>query len=103
MPQWSRDTAALRARYPDERWTGACSRADAELLLRYDHHVVWVGGRAALLLTYPWAADGIGARPEPLAFEISFTYPRGHPPVPRDVQSVVERITFAPSGPHEPA
>jgi len=94
--------AAFRSgRYPDERWTGTCSRADAELLLRYHHHVVWIDGRPALLLTYSWAADGLGAQPEPLVFAVSFTYPRGHPAAPREVQALIERLTFAPVDPHQ--
>ena len=102
MPRWSRDFDALRARYPDERWVGACARADAALLLRYDHHVVWVDGRPALLLTYAWAVEGLDALPEPLAFEVSFTYPRGHPAAPREVQAVVDRIVFTLAGPRDP-
>lgn len=103
MPRWSRDSAALGARYPDERWTGLCPRADAELLIRYDHHVVWVGGRAALLLTYASGAAESAGTPGPLACEVSFTYPRGHPRAPREVQSVVDRIQFAPVEPRDGA
>ncbi|HEY3287272.1 MAG TPA: hypothetical protein VGJ96_09185 [Gemmatimonadaceae bacterium] len=101
MPRWSRDAAVLHRRYPDERWVGSCSRADAAFLLRYDHHVVWVGGRPALLLTYAWAAAGLDAHAEPLAFEVSFTYPRGHRAAPREVQAVVDRIPFAPAEPRD--
>jgi hypothetical protein len=95
MPQWSRDSDALRSRYPDERWVGTCSREAAALLLRYDHHVVWVSGRAALLLTYAWAAEGLEAHTEPLAFTISFTYASGHPAAPHEVQALVDGLTFS--------
>ncbi|MBV9880595.1 MAG: hypothetical protein JO180_08865 [Gemmatirosa sp.] len=101
MPRWSRDTAALRARYPDERWVGTCARGDAALLLRYDHHVVWIGGRPALLLTYGWAAEPLEAQPEPLRFEVSFTYARGHPAAPPAVQALVDGIALAPARPGE--
>ena len=57
MPRWTRDPAALRARHPDERWASACPREAAAVLLRHDHHVVRIGGRPALLLTYGWAAE----------------------------------------------
>ena len=103
MPRWTRDSAILAERYPDERWVGTCSRADAAVLLRYAHHVVRIGGRPALLLTYPWAAEGLDALAEPLAFAVSFTYPRGHPAAPPDVQALVDRLVFAPGGPRDPA
>lgn len=96
MPRWTRDPAALRDRYPDERWTGVCPPAAVAMLLRYDHHVVWIGERPALLLTYPWAVEGLADSAAPLAFEVSFTYARGHPPAPREVQAVVDQIAFAP-------
>jgi len=94
MPRWSRDPIALRERYPDERWTATCPRADAARLLHYDHHVVWIDGRRALLLTSPWAVTGLEAVPEPLTFEVSFTYPRGHRTAPADVQAIVDRLVF---------
>jgi hypothetical protein len=96
MPQWSRDQAELRARYPDERWVSRCVPSDAELLLRYDHHVVWIGGRPALLLTYAWAALGLEAHDEPLAFEVSFTYAPWHPAAPKTVQAIIDRLIFTP-------
>jgi hypothetical protein len=102
MPRWFRDPIALRDRYPDERWTATCSRADAALLLRYDHHVAWIGGRPALLLTYRWAATGLEGLAEPLAFEVSFTYPRGHPASPMEVQAVVDRLAFVPTASCDP-
>ena len=97
MPRWNRDADSLQARYPDERWTGSCARSDAGLLLRHDHHVVWIGGRAALLLTSSWATKELDEWEEPLQFEVSFTYPRGHPSAPSEVQAVVDRLDFAPS------
>lgn len=96
MPRWSRDRDALRDRYPDERWIGSCARASADLLLRHDHHVVWIGGRPALLLTCHWAVNRLDFSPEPLTFEVNFTYSRGHPPAPPQVQAVVDGITFSP-------
>jgi hypothetical protein len=96
MPQWKRDAPADRARYPDERWRGTCARESAALLLRYDHHVVWIGGRAALLLTYAWATQPLDAWLEPLAFEVSFTYARGHPRAPAEVQALVDSLTLRP-------
>ncbi len=94
MPQWNRDRSP--GSYPDERWQSICPAEAVILLLRYDHHTVWIQGRQALLLTYPWAAeeraDSNTARP----FEVSFTYAAGHPSAPREVQAVVDRLVFAP-------
>ena len=97
MPQRSRDLDAPRARYPDERWAATCSREVAARLLRYDHHTAWIDGRPALLLTYHWAAEPLDAQPEPLTFEVSFTYARGHSSAPSDVQALVRTLTFAPA------
>lgn len=64
------------------------------MLLRYDHHVVQIHGRPALLRTYYLATDSA----EQLAahsVEVSFTYVRGHPAGPASVQAVVDRLVFA--------
>ncbi len=95
MPQWSRDRVPDHAKYPDERWQAACPRQFAELLLRYDHHVVWIAGRSALLLTYAWATDAPGDWPTELPFEVSFTYAVRHPKAPGEVQRVVDQLRFA--------
>jgi hypothetical protein len=96
MPQWSRDRAVDRAKYPDERRRSRCPRTAAPLLLRYDHHVVWLDGRAALLLTYRWAEQSPDSWPDELPFEVSFTYAPGHPAAPAEVQRIVETLTFSP-------
>ena len=99
MPQWSRDRRADRAKFPDERCSARCPRADAPLLLRHDHHVVWINSRPALLLTYRWAESAPEEWPDALPFDVSFTYAPGHPPAPPDVQRIVDSLSFAP---HEP-
>ena len=100
MPQWTRNPDALRERYPDERWAGTCSREAAAFLVRYDHHVVRVRGREALLLTYHWSFESLDAKPEPFRFEVSFTYPSGHPSAPREVQLLVDQLTLVPMEDH---
>ena len=40
----------------------ACAAGDVELLRQYDHHVVTVSGRAALLLSYHLWSEPDGAR-----------------------------------------
>jgi hypothetical protein len=89
MPRWSLDREAAASRHPDERWSGNCSRAIAAILIRYDHHTVWLEGRQALLLTYHWNAAPLDEQIEPLQFTVSFTFARGHPAAPPDVQSLV--------------
>ena len=99
MPQWSRDRAADQAKYPDERARAYAPPAARPLLRRYDHHVVRVGGRAALLLTYHWDVEQHDERladDTPWPFEVSFTYPAGHPLAPADVQAIVDALAFTP-------
>ena len=95
MPQWSRDRSREAARYPDERWRATCTPEDVAILLRYDHHVVQIEGRPALLLTYHLAAESAVDQRAAPSFEISFTYARGHPAGPASVQAVVDRLVFA--------
>ena len=97
MPQWNRDTEKLRRRYPDERWVASCPREDAVLLRRADHHVVQIHGRPALLLTYAWDLTPEADWPDPLTFEVSFTYPAGHPRAPDAVQVIVDALVFTPA------
>ena len=94
MPQWFRDRARDRTKYPDERWTAACPPSLVALLLRYDHHVVSIGGRSALLLTYQWLSDEPANASNPRMLEVSFTYAAGHPSAPSDVQAAVDQLTF---------
>ena len=94
-PQWNRAPDA--AKYPDERWSARCARAEAPLLLRYDHHTVWIGGRLALLRTYQWAAAPLEEQPDPLSFEVSFTYAPGHPGAPAEVQMIIDGLDFQPT------
>ena len=92
MPQWSLNRDAAAARHPDERWEGICSREIAAILVRYDHHTVWLQGRQALLLTYHWSTAPLADQAEPFRFTVSFTFARGHPPAPADIQAVVDGL-----------
>ena len=84
------------AKYPDERWVAACPIIDAELLLKYDHHTVWIDGRKAVLLTYPWASINMESQGETLDCVVSFTYANGHPSAPQSIQRIVDRLIFTP-------
>ena len=95
MPQWSSDRDKIAARHPDERWRALCPVDAIELLLRFDHHVVWLDGRPALLLTYAW--HEIEVRSRPLPCEVSFTFAAGHPTAPVDVQEVARSLTWQPT------
>ena len=99
MPQWSRDESLARQKYPDDRWRAPCPRDWAARLLRYDHHVVWIGGRAALLRTYHWANQPPEAWPAELVVEVSFTYAAGHPTAPSDIQRFIASLVFTPIEP----
>ena len=99
MPQWSSDRDAAAQRHPDERWEGSCSRAVAAMLVRYDHHTVWLHGRRALLLTYHWNAAPLATQAEPFHFTVSFTFARGHPAAPADIQALVEGLDLRAPGP----
>jgi hypothetical protein len=101
MPQWSRNRAADQAKYPDERARAYAPAAVRPLLRHYDHHVVRVDRRAALLLTYHWdiAEQTEHFAGDPLwPFDVSFTFPAGHPPAPADVQAIVDSLAFTPVG-----
>jgi hypothetical protein len=96
MPQWYRDENSARRKYPDERWLARCPRASAAELGAYDHHVVWINDRAALLRTYHWAAEPVDAWPDELLLEVSFTYASGHPTAPDHVRRLVASLEFTP-------
>lgn len=95
MPQWSRDRSLDHTKYPDERWAATCPPSMVPLLLRYDHHVVVIRGRSALLLTYHWASDAPVDASNPRRLEVSFTYAAGHPTAPPNVQAAVDQLTFS--------
>jgi hypothetical protein len=88
------------AKYPDERWRASCPRTAAALLLRYDHHVVWIDGRRALLRTCHGAAEPLSDAAAMLLFEVSFTFAAGHPSAPAEVQAIVDGIAFVPPRAH---
>jgi hypothetical protein len=71
-----------------------CPRDNGKLLRRADHHVVWIAGRRALLLTYAWDAIPETDWPDELTCEVSFTYPQGHPIAPDAVQDIVDSLVF---------
>jgi hypothetical protein len=92
MPQWTGDRAAFDARHPDERWSASCPVDGIALLLQYDHHVIWLGGRPAVLLTYAW--HEVEDRSAPLRCEVSFAFAKGHPTAPPEVQALAGSLSW---------
>ena len=95
VPQWSSKKIDCARKYSDELWTAPCiDRELAKLLIRFDHHTVWLDGRLALLRTYSWLSIPEKVWPTPLPISVSFTYAKGHPAAPQDVQDAVARLCF---------
>lgn len=77
--------------YPDQL-VARCTRAQAEQLVNYDHHRVRVNGRLAVMLTFHWLP--LEAAPEPLLLKVIFAHAEQHPPVPGEVQALVDALSF---------
>jgi hypothetical protein len=73
-------------------WTVApCPSEWLERLRQGDHHVVVVGGREGLLLTYHLWAEELS---DPQVY-VLFRHVAGHPRAPADVQQVVDELAIA--------
>ncbi len=91
--------------------TAVCSREQAEVLVRYDHHRVKVENRWGILITYPWMP--LEEAQEPLVPKVIFNpAPKHnispdqvraiifkHPLAPEEVQEIVDRLQFNDAGP----
>lgn len=78
-----------------ETFVAGCSRAQAEQLLDYDHHYVWIAGRPGIILTYHWLPLSEAA--EPLQLKIVFGAPAlRHPPAPASIQAIVAQLQLVP-------
>jgi hypothetical protein len=69
-----------------------CTRAQAEQLVSYGHHVVQVNGRPGVMLTYQWMP--VEEHTGPFLLTIVFHHAEKHPRAPREVQSVVNALQF---------
>lgn len=69
-----------------------CTRAQAEQLVKYDHHVVEVNSRAGVMLTYEWMP--IEEHAGPFILTIVFHHAEKHPRAPQAIQSIVDELTF---------
>lgn len=77
-----------------ETFVAACTREQADQLEAYDHHYVWVGGRAGVILTYHWLVREATA---PLLLKIVFGAPAlWHPQAPPHIQTLVAQLPLIP-------
>jgi hypothetical protein len=77
----------------DEQLFAACTCEQAEQLVGYDHHRVWVEGRAGILLTYHWMP--LEEATEPLLLKVVFHKSASqHPAAPPDIQRLINQVQF---------
>ena len=77
--------------YPNQA-TAICTREQAEQLVNYDHHVVYVNGRAGVMLTYEWMP--VEEHTGPFLLTIVFHHTEKHPPAPGQIQALVDGLRF---------
>ena len=77
--------------YPDQA-VAICTRAQAEQLVNYDHHVVLVNGHLGVMLTSGWipVEEHVG----PFVLTVVFHHVEKHPPAPEAIQSLVGELKF---------
>jgi len=79
--------------YPHQA-TAVCTRAQAEQLVEYDHHVVDVNGRAGVMLTYREAWMPVEEHEGPFVLTVVFHHAGQHPRAPQAIQSIVDELMF---------
>lgn len=77
--------------YPHQA-VAICTRAQAEQLVNYDHHVVQVNGRSGVMLTYEWMP--VEEYTAPFVMTVVFHHAENHPPAPAQIQSLVDELNF---------
>ena len=77
--------------YPSQA-VALCTREQAEQLSPYDHHVIQVGGRPGVMITYEWLP--IEEHTGPFVLTVVFQHAEKHPRAPEAIQSIVEELTF---------
>ena len=76
---------------PDQA-VAICSRAQAQQLVTYDHHVVEVNGRPGVMLTYEWMP--VEEHAEPFLLTVVFHHVARHPNAPAEIQEIVSGLSF---------
>jgi len=77
--------------YPNQA-IAICTREQAEVLVKYDHHTVRVSSRLGVMLTYEWIP--IEEHTGPFVLTVVFHYAEKHPPAPEAIQSIVDKLRF---------
>jgi hypothetical protein len=77
--------------YPHQA-VAICTRAQAEQLVGYDHHVVEVNGRPGVMLTYEWLP--LEEHAGPFILTVVFHHAEKHPQAPQAIQLLVDQLTF---------
>ena len=69
-----------------------CTREQAIQLINYDRHRVYISERAGILLTSEWIPikEHIG----PFVLTVVFHNVEAHPPVPDEIQALVNTLKF---------
>jgi hypothetical protein len=77
--------------YPSQA-VAICTPEQAQQLVNYDHHVIHVGGRAGVMLTYEWmpVEDHTG----PFLLTVVFHHAEKHPRAPEEIQAIVNGLQF---------
>jgi len=68
-----------------------CAAAAVERFRELDHHVVSVGGRRGLLITYHLWSESLESPPR---VYVLFQHVAGHPAAPEDLQRAVDALAF---------
>ena len=79
--------------YPNQA-VAICTRAQAEQLVEYDHHVVNVNGHPGVMLTYREAWMPIEEHTGPFILTVVFHHAEKHPRAPQGIQSIVDELQF---------
>ena len=77
--------------YPNQA-IAICTREQAEQLVLYDHHVIYVDGRPGVMLTYEWMP--VEEHTGPFVLTVVFQHVEKHPRAPEQIQAIVNRLHF---------
>jgi hypothetical protein len=77
--------------YPNQA-IAICTREQAERLVSYDHHVVYVNGRAGVMLTFEWMP--VEEHTGPFILTVVFHHVEKHPRALQEIQSIVDGLQF---------
>lgn len=74
--------------------TAVCTRSQAEILVRFDHHRVKVENRWGIMITYPWMP--LEEAQAPLVVKVVFNPAPKHLPSPDQIRAVIFKHPLAP-------